>query len=178
MSPETRFADLEIGLRRHDPESYSVEIRFTPPDSDAEVRLVCGDLATAQFDLTALRELALDPAAYGRALSQGLFGDATGSEVRAAFDQARVAANSQGVSLRVRLFIGPSAPELQGLNWEMLRDPAKDAAVLTDAHLCFSRYLSSVDRQPVRPRSSRATGRRTTPTDCRAYPSSPPSAPG
>ena len=135
MSPETQFADLEIGLHRHDPERYSVEMRFTPPDSDAEVRLVRGDLATAQFDLVALRELALDDAAYGRALSQGLFGDATGSEVRTAFDQTRVVANNQGVPLRLRLFIGPSAPELQGLNWEMLRDPAKDTALLTDEHL-------------------------------------------
>ena len=156
MSPETHLADLEIGLHRHDPESYSVEMRFTPPDSDAEVRLVRGDLATAQFDLAALRELALDPAAYGHALGQGLFGDATDSEVRAAFDQARVAANSQGVPLRLRLFIGPSAPELQGLNWEMLADPAKDAALLTDEHIYFSRYLSSFDWQPVRlrPRSA------------------------
>jgi hypothetical protein len=150
MSPETHLADLEIGLHRHDPESYSVEMRFTPPDSDAEVRLVRGDLATAQFDLAALRELALDPAAYGRALGQGLFGDVTDSEVRTAFDQARVAANSQGVPLRLRLFIGPSAPELQGLNWEMLADPAKDTALLTDEHIFFSRYLSSFDWQPVR----------------------------
>ena len=33
-------ADLEIELRRHDSEDYSVEFRFTPPQSDADVRLL------------------------------------------------------------------------------------------------------------------------------------------
>ena len=33
-------ADLEIGLHRYDAESYSVELRFSHPESDADVRLV------------------------------------------------------------------------------------------------------------------------------------------
>jgi hypothetical protein len=111
MSLDTRFANLEIGLHRHDPENCSVEMRATPADNDAETRLVRGAPAATQFDFVALRELALGSAAYGRALSC-VSGDATGSQVHAAFDQTRVVAHSQGAPLRLRLFLGPSTPEL------------------------------------------------------------------
>ena len=53
-------------------------------------------------------------------------------------------------SLRLRLFIGPSAPELHSLRWETLRDPQDSSALLTSERVLFSRYLSSMDWRPVR----------------------------
>src|SRR5262249_16523730 len=59
-------------------------------------------------------------------------------------------------SLRLRLFVGPSAPELNNLRWETLRDPQTDQWLLTSETVLFSRYLSSMDWRPVhlRPRGS------------------------
>lgn len=44
------YADLELGLHPRDADSYSVELRFNAPDSDADVRLVRGDSLPVQFD--------------------------------------------------------------------------------------------------------------------------------
>jgi len=54
------------------------------------------------------------------------------------------------VGLRLRLFIGPSAPELHSLHWETLRDPQDGSPLLTGEQVLFSRYLSSLDWRPVR----------------------------
>jgi hypothetical protein len=53
----------------------------------------------------------------------------------------------------MRLFVGPSAPELHGLRWETLRDPEDDTYLLLGEQVLFSRYLSSLDWGPVRVRS-------------------------
>ena len=140
-------ADLEIGLHRRDADSYGVELRFSQPQSDADVRLLRGESAPVHFDFPRLRELGTDSAAYGLLLGQGLLSDGAIQQVLA---QARVAAQSQGVSLRLRLLIGPSAPELHSLRWETLRHPQDDRSLLTGEDLHFSRYLSSVDWRPVR----------------------------
>jgi len=140
-------ADLEIGLHRHDADSYRVELRFSQPESDADVRLAQRGPSLARFDLDQLRELALDDAAYGQCLSDSLFAD---PGIRTAFAQARAAAQTQDVPLCLRLFIGPSAPELHSLRWETLRDPQDGSPLLTGEHLLFSRYLSSRDWRPVR----------------------------
>ena len=63
------------------------------------------------------------------------------------------AAQSLEAPLRVRLFIGPSAPELHNLRWETLIDPTTNLAgdsatatpLLTNENIIFSRYLSSLD---------------------------------
>jgi hypothetical protein len=147
------YADLEIALHRREAERYTVEMRFTAPDSEAETRLL-SDSPTLNFDLPALRQQLLDPAAYGQTLTQTLFGV---PEISHAFATARAATASQTPlsPLRVRLFIGASAPELHSMRWETLRDPAPptDRPLLTDEQLFFSRYLSSYDWQPVRPRA-------------------------
>jgi len=138
---------MEIGLHRRDADSYRVELRFSQPESDADVRLAQRGPSLVRFDLDQLRELALDAAAYGQCLSESLFAD---PGVRTAFAQARGAAQTQDVPLRLRLFIGPSAPELHSLRWEMLRDPQDGSPLLTSEHILFSRYLSSRDWRPVR----------------------------
>ena len=85
------YADLEISIHRRDAESYGIELRFTPPDADVEVRLVRGGLPVAQFSLETLKELTYDNKAYGKLLSDCLFADPT---VREAFEKARISTES------------------------------------------------------------------------------------
>lgn len=139
--------ELEIGLYRQDEASYAVELRFKRPDDAAQRQPVRG---LAQFDLAALRGQALDPAAYGRALSDSLFAD---DAIRQAFDTARAATETLDQPLRLRLWVDRSAPELHSLRWETLRDPASDAWLLTDENVLFSRFLGSSDWRPVRLRA-------------------------
>ena len=143
----TAYADLEMGLHRRDSDSYTIELRFSQPESDADIRLVRGDPALVQFDMERLRALTLDQAEYGQLLSQSLFADPA---VQTAFAQARSTAQTLEAFLRLRLFIGPSAPELHSLCWETLRDPQDGSVLLSSERLLFSRYLSSLDWRPVR----------------------------
>ena len=83
-------------------------------------------------------------------LTQSFFAEPA---VQTAFAQARASAQSLGAPLRIRLMIGPSASELQGLHWEMLRDPQDGSPLSTSENLLFSRYLSSLDWRPVRLRA-------------------------
>jgi CHAT domain/SIR2-like domain len=146
------YADLEVGLHRRDGLTWTVELRFNHPKNDADVRLSPDRQLLARFDFAQLESLLYDDEAYGRLLSSGLFAD---EGVREAWAQARAAASAQGLVLRVRLFVGPSASELHRLRWETLRDPDEDQPLLTDENVLFSRYLSSRDWRPVslRPRS-------------------------
>lgn len=140
-------ADLEIGLHRRDAQNYSVELRFTNPTSDGEVRLLREGAPTVTFDLVQLRQLELDAAQYGAQLGANLFGEAA---VGAALAQVRAVAQSQNVPLRVRILIGPSAPELHTLRWETLRVPGEESFLAMHEQIRVSRYLSSFDWQPVR----------------------------
>ncbi len=146
----TEYADLEIGLHRRDAGSYAVEFRFSQPNSEADVRLGNGQAAQVVFDLDALNDLAYEPDAYGKKLTEMLFADAS---IRTAFAQARTSAQTLGAALRLRLMIGPSAPRLHSLYWEMLRDAQDGSPLSTNENLLFSRYLSSLDWRPVRLRA-------------------------
>jgi len=144
------LADLELGLHRRGEAHYGVELRFTQPSNDADIRLSAQEIF-AVFDPAALRALEDDPHAYGRALSDQLFATPA---LRSAFAQARAATAALDLPLRLRLFVGPSAPELHALRWETLRDPEEDRPLLTDERLRFSRYLAAGDWRPItlRPR--------------------------
>ncbi len=144
------YAHLEIGLHRRDVDSYTMELRYTPPEGDVDIRLVRRGLSPLSFDMEQLRSKAADPDTYGGLLTQALFSDA---EMRAAFAKARTTAQATGGPLHLRLFIGPSAPELHSLRWETLRDPEDNTHLLLGEHVLFSRYLSSLDWGPVRVRS-------------------------
>jgi hypothetical protein len=143
------YVDLEIGLHRRDGETWTVELQCTRPDEDVDVRLVRDG---PRFDLDDLRRSATDDLAYGRLLTESLFAV---PDVRQLFATARVAAESWELPLRMRLFIGPSAPELHDVRWETLRDPGNGASLLTNESVLFSRYLSSLDWRPagVRPKA-------------------------
>src|SRR5919202_592979 len=96
------YADLELTLRRYSTDSYAVELRYSQPDSDADIRLAQGEPRLAHFDLNKLRALTLDDLAYGKFLGQSLFADAA---LQSAFAQARSNAQSLDAPLRLRLFI-------------------------------------------------------------------------
>ncbi len=151
-------AELEISLARAGggelatARVYAVELRFTQPGSDGDVRIGGRQGATSSFDLEQLAALARDHAAYGQALCEGLFAAA---EVAEGLARALTAAQTLGVPLRLRLAIAVDAPELHALRWELLRTP-DGALVSASEQILFSRYLASVDWAPVklRPRAS------------------------
>jgi len=97
------FADLEIGLHRRDSDSYAVDLRYSAPDSDTDVRLLQDGTALVQFDQERARSLALDEVAYGRFLGDCLLGEAN---LRAAFAQARSSDHQSGPAAGSRLAPG------------------------------------------------------------------------
>jgi WD40 repeat protein len=156
-----RIADLEIGIHRRDGQTYAVEMRLLSPKADEEVRPESGVM---QLDFDALRAQAADDA-YGERLGAALLSD---NKVREAFSNARVVAASADVPLRVRLLIGPTASELHTLKWEAVRD--KTTTLFTGESLLFSRYISSGDWRPLRPKSAlRAFALISNPTDVALY---------
>lgn len=106
------YAELEFSLFPRDPYSYSIDLRYNDPQDQASHTPVRG---VVRLDLAGLRALRLDPAAYGKALSDSLFADPT---VRSYYDQARAATQSQNKTLRLRLFLDPSLPALYEVRWE------------------------------------------------------------
>ena len=143
------IAELEIGLHRREAETVAVEFRFSLPESDAEVRIGQG---IARFDSAALAQLSPGGAEYAQALTKSLFADPA---VLSAFTQAYASAQSQGLDLRLRIFIGPSAPELHSLHWETLLHPQDETPLAANETVLFSRYLTSLDWRPIhlRPKS-------------------------
>ena len=143
----TAGVDVEIGLHYEDSECWRVELRFEQRASDADpgplIRTV------PRLDLDELRRLSPDPVAYGRQLTKSLFSD---TQIREKFLEARAVTASDNVPLRIRLFIGPSVPELHDIRWETLLDPESDAPLLMSERTLFSRYLGSFDWRPIRVR--------------------------
>ncbi len=146
------YADLEIALTRWDADCYRVDLRFSQPDSDVDIRLAPGSPSLARFAQDQLRALALDPAAYGKLLGQSLLG---AESLRAALAQARSTTESQESPLRLRLSIDTTAPELHALHWETLRDPQDGTSLVTNERVLFTRYLSSQDWRRVKLRPQR-----------------------
>ena len=136
-------ADLEIGLHRRDGDSYAVDFRYNQPDSDTDVRLGQG---VARFDLPALARLHAGSQDYSSALTASMFADPA---VQSAFAQALTSAQTLNLQLRMRLLIGPSAPELHSLEWETLNNPQDNTPLSSNENILFSRYLSSLDWRPV-----------------------------
>lgn len=144
------YADLEISLHQRDTSSYTVEFRFSQPNSEADILIDQGQAPLVKFDLNQLKQLAGDPESYSQLLTESFFGD---TNVKNAFLQARTSAQSLDLPLRIRLRIGSSAPELHSLRWETLLDPVNHNPLFTNENLLFSRYLSSTDWRPVQLRA-------------------------
>src|SRR4051794_19132745 len=95
------YADLELAFRRREERSYSVDLRYNAPDSDADQRLLADEDAAVEIDVEGLRQLEPDWVAYGAALHAAVFGGAVGR----AFSEATHSAQSRDAILRVRLVI-------------------------------------------------------------------------
>src|SRR5262245_28333535 len=113
----SEYADLELNLRRHSStNAYLIDLRFSQPDSEADIRLPSGE-HLMRLELNKLRALSSHDTEYGKLLGQSLFANAT---VWATFQQARSNADSNDVPLRFRLMIDSSADELHTVRWETL----------------------------------------------------------
>lgn len=145
----TPYAELEVGLHRLAADAYQVELRFTHPWSEAEVPPEKG-LVT--FDPAELLTLQQDPRAYGATLAAQVFEP---EAIRLLYGKVKVAVEASGHFLRLRLLVGPTAPELHGLRWELLSDPETRAPFATSETILFSRFMVSQDWRPVklRPKS-------------------------
>lgn len=139
-------ADLEVSLRRRDATHYAVDLVFSQPGNEVDVRPLGQQAVSVTFDLARLLEVALDPAAYGRALSAMFLSDPI---LAAAVAQCRAVAQSQDRPLRLRLAIAPDIPELHTIRWETLRDPQTDQPLALSERLILTRSLGSADWQPV-----------------------------
>jgi hypothetical protein len=146
----TEYADLEIGIHRRDAGSYAVELRFSQPDSEADIRIGQDQAVYASIDLAKLDQLVHTPGEYSRKLTEFFFASPA---LQSAFAQVRASAQTLSAAVRMRLLIGPSAPELHSVRWEMLSDPQDGSPLSTSENLLFSRYLSSLDWRPVRLRA-------------------------
>lgn len=143
------IAELEISLRHRLGDTYTLDMRYWPGDSDAEERPLESPVEL-QFDPVKLRSLIADPTGYGKCLTGMLFPEEQ-PEVASAFNSIR--ANVGDAELRVRLYLDPNALALHELRWESLRDLKNDAPLFTSQNLWCSRYLSSSDWRSVKPRS-------------------------
>ena len=143
----SRYADLEIVFRRRDEQSYGLSFRYSSPNDEA--------LQAARTEpVIALNFSALsgdDPQAYSETLSRAFFTP----EVMAEFRTFRDITERSRLSLRVRLSIDLTVPELHGVHWETLRDPdlpadQENAPLFMGEQTVVSRFLSSGDWRPVR----------------------------
>ena len=139
-------ADLELSLRRQDAVRYTVDLVFSQPGSEADVRPLDQQAVSVTFDTLRLGEFALDPVGYGQALGKMLFAD---SALATAFAECRATAQSHKMPLRLRLSIAPDAPELHAIRWETLRDPQTKQPLALSEQIILTRALGSADWQPV-----------------------------
>lgn len=145
-SMDARYYTLSISLYSV-ADIYQVELSHSDPDSQARVAPI---RAAATLDLGALRALELVHEQYGKALALQVF---AASEVAQRLVQVETAAQSSDSFLRILVCIDPSAQELQGLRWELLRHPQSGAALATSERVLLSRFMVSRDWRPVRLRA-------------------------
>ena len=117
------YADLELSLHRRDAGNYTVELRFTQPGSDADIRVGQGETIDVNLDLVTLQDMIVTPLDYGQSLAESLFAD---NDMKIAWAQARTSAQTLGVPMRVRLLIGPSGVGLLSAEALGLRALAAD----------------------------------------------------
>jgi hypothetical protein len=147
---DTVYAELEVGLHRVQAETYQIELRYTDPASAAETSPRRG---RCPLDPQGLLPLLQDPKGYGQALADQVFAD---PEIRAYLRQVKAAVEAAGQFLRLRLLIGPTAPGLHALRWELLADPDTGAPFATSERVLFSRFMLSQDWRTVRLRPKAA----------------------
>ncbi len=148
VSTLTQAAELLLTLSKVEPDQYFIELTFSRPDERAERPPV---RAPAHFDFPALRQNLPNPSVYGCLLEAAIF---SSPGPRSFFETALAVAQSDGLALRLRLLVDPSAPELHELRWEILRISQDGGFLTMNENVLFSRYLYSTDwrRVTLRPR--------------------------
>lgn len=143
---EAKYYTLNISIHRV-AEIYQVELSHSDPESQTQVAPVRG---AAAFEPAALLALEAMHERYGLTLARQLFAD---GEVTQHFVQVETAAQARSSFLRILICIDPSAQELQGLRWELLRHPRTGAALSTSERILLSRFIVSRDWRPVKVRA-------------------------
>ncbi len=147
---QLRAVEMEVALHRRDALGWAAEIRVSDPKGDTDN----GKEGRVGLDLDELSRLAAQHDEYARLLTDAFFGD---DAVSWGFTLARERAATEGAPLRIRLRIGPSAPELHAVRWELLRDPeSREANLVTQERVIFSRFLDSRDYRKVEVRPDQA----------------------
>jgi hypothetical protein len=150
QDPVTAYAELEIGMHAMQAEAiegavpYQVELRFTNPNSQAERAPKRGECRIHFENLLTCQS---DPQSYGQTLAGWVFANET---IRREYGQIKAAVEAEGLFLRVRLMIGPTAPRLHFLHWETLTDPDTKAPLATSERILFSRFITSQDWRGIR----------------------------
>ncbi|MCI5143217.1 MAG: hypothetical protein D3909_16130, partial [Candidatus Electrothrix sp. ATG1] len=111
---EKNFAELEINIHCLQAKAYRIELRFSNPHSEAETTPV---RTSCPLNPQELLPLQLDPAGYGKALSNQLFHT---PEALAFYRKNKTATEATDLVLRLRLRI--DTPDLHALRWELLVD--------------------------------------------------------
>ena len=143
---DTSYTTLTLGLHRQGP-TFSIELSHQDPTSQAAIAPLRGEMA---LELSELLRLQLEPERYGEALAKQLFAQ---EAVLRRFQEVERAVQAAGQRLRISLRVDPSAQELHGLRWELLRHPESGVALATSEHVLFSRFMVSTDWRPVRLRA-------------------------
>jgi hypothetical protein len=143
-SSSSTYGEIEIGLQRMQPEAYEVELRVTDPNSEAEIAPLH---AQARFALDELAALRYSPLEYGQKLADQLFLDPA---LREFYGRNKAVFDSRALAIRLRLLIGPSAPELHSLRWELLLDPETKQQLATSERILLSRFILSRDWRVIK----------------------------
>ncbi|MBP1468543.1 hypothetical protein EYB53_022715, partial [Candidatus Chloroploca sp. M-50] len=143
MSDRLAAVDLTLTLGATPP-GYVAEARLIQPGSQADA--VLASAVPLALDPAALLTHALDPVAYGQALTTQLF---AAPALRDAWQQARALAHGTNRPLRVRLSLPADAADLHALRWETLRDPSNDLPLACDERIFLVRTLASSELRPV-----------------------------
>lgn len=144
--------ELALFIRRRDANRFALDLRVDEPQSEHLVQPLMRQEVLVRFDRAQLRELLLDPMAYGRALGQILLSDEIS---RTEFARVRSIAQSKGRPLRLRLVLENDAAELHSLRWESLRDPRDNTLLGLGEGIWFSRLLANTDYGKYRSRAKR-----------------------
>src|SRR6185503_8593375 len=111
------YADLELSLHPLPADQYVVEMRLVASDDEADKRLdppAPPVIALGAALEARLRQVEIDPQAYGKVLTSALFGD---PQVTGFYSDALKKAHDMGTRLRFCLTIPRSAAHLHRRRW-------------------------------------------------------------
>lgn len=145
---KNNFVRLEIEISRNTPDSdsYGLDMHFSQPGSDAEVRPLGNKRVPLTIQPDALLEYSGMPELYGKHLSEMFFKE---PNILLAFDRARTVSRQLNIPLRFCLLFASGTEKLHQLAWETLLDPEDNLPLFLKENILFSRVIDRVDNRPV-----------------------------